>query len=594
MLCLIPLAGAVVDLLLSFVALDFKPSQPWMDAAMARLEAALVDLTSNKQQPDRSSLSSSGSGSEAAPRQGAGSAGIQHLQQQLLFLPPLDLQRLQQDLQLQAPGLLVGRGAGAGLNTRQQPQQLMEADELQELQALFDEAEEEEEEGEMEEQQAEQLQQEAAGGGGSLSAAQAAETPPAGAADAAAAAGAFAAQLRYNSAASSSDGLSLRRQLLQHQLAPEHVGVLCWCLGRLQFQPTRSCMQQLGQVLLLLLAELHPSPEVLVDSLLGCVAMGYLPIGVLQQQLLSQVLQCTPAMSRETLRRTCQALVALEAGLHQYEEHPAALASALLQQESAAAVAGENISEPLMQHQQQIAAAVVLRLGQILPTCTTAQIADVLAFVAAAGQTPSLDYMSAAVTRAVDKLPDGCRTPAVCMLLWALARMGFKPHPQLLHQLLAALQKGLHLLSSQDLADVGWALCTLRHRPGGTWLSLYLKEVAAKAGYMEAQALTDTLWALACFAAQPDREWLKLVVAAVGSKASAGALSPQNAAVAVWALQQLGLQPEQLVGGATAGGVGPASAAFGAGGGMGRAAVQHAAGGIQSAVLSLVQVVQQA
>ncbi|WIA30745.1 hypothetical protein OEZ86_000811 [Tetradesmus obliquus] len=121
-----------------------------------------------------------------------------------------------------------------------------------------------------------------------------------------------------------------------------------------------------------------------------------------------------------------------------------------------------------------------------------------------------------------------------------LLLLGFKPHPQLLHQLLTALQRRLHLLSSQDLADVGWALCTLKHRPGAAWLKVYLHQAASKAGYMSEQALTDMLWALACFAAEPDREWLKQVLLAAGKLQ----LTSRNAAVMLWALQQLGFQPQ--------------------------------------------------
>jgi hypothetical protein len=251
----------------------------------------------------------------------------------------------------------------------------------------------------------------------------------------------------------------------------------------------------------------------------------------------------------------------------------------------AAARLASSLLEPLQQQQAAIAAAVTHRQGIVLTGSSTVQLADVLAFIAAAGQTPSLDYMAAAVTRAVSKLPDGCPTPAVCKLLWALARMGFKPHPELLHQLLAALQRGLHLLSSQDLADAGWALCTLRHRPGNAWLTLFLKEVAAKAPYMGPQALTDILWALACFAAQPDREWLKQVVQAVGSRAAAGALSQQNAAVIVWALQQLGFQPAQML---------PAAAAEAQGGEDAAGAAAVPLSGVASAVVSLMEVVQHA
>lgn len=341
-------------------------------------------------------------------------------------------------------------------------------------------------------------------------------------------------------------------------------------------------MQRLGQVLLAAGPQL--SQEVLLDVLQGCVATGYLPVGQLQETLLLQVLQSVPSMPAEGLRRTCQALTGLKAGLQQYAQNPAALLALVpatqqqQQQQQQLGGTGSGIDAPLQQLKAEVAAAIINRQGVVLHGSSTAQIAEVLAFAAAAGQTPSLEYMSAAVARAVNRLPDGCPTPAVCTLLWALARMGFKPHPQLLHQLLAVLQRGLHLLSSTDLADAGWALCTLRHRPGNAWLSLYLREVVSKAPYMTAQGLTDTLWALACFAAQPDREWLKKVVQAAGGLASSQALSRQNAAVMVWALQQMGLQPQQIFAGR------------GGGGGQGGADTQ---GG--GAILSLAQlVVQQA
>jgi hypothetical protein len=509
--------GAIVDLLLSFAALDFAPPELWMDAALARVQDAMADLLPEQQD---SSLSSSSS----AP------------QQQCLFLPPLDLQQLAAQQQLLSPGLLLGDAEGA----EQMP---VDAYDIENLQQLFDAAEESEatdlSDTEQQQQQAQQgphqptdLQ------GGQLSQQQLA--------------GLSGTAARLGSTSSSAvDALSLQRQLRQGHLGLEHLGLLCWCLGRLQFEPSTEWMQLLGQMLV---AGLQTGDavgqEVLVDVLLGCVAMGYLPAGPLQQQLLSQVLVSIPSMPPESLRRTCQGLVALEKGLQQYQQQPGALALVLQQGSSAAAAL--YVMQPLQSLKQELAAAITHRQGIVLTGSSTAQLADVLAYMADADQAPSLDYMTAAVTRAVNKLADGCPTPAVCTLLWALARMGFKPHPELLHQLLAVLQRGLHRLSSKDLADAAWALCTLRHRPGGTWLALFTKEVAAKAAYMEDQALTDTLWALACFAAQPDREWLKQVVQVVGSRAAAGGLSRENAAVAVWALQQLGFQPEMVAGAAQA------------------------------------------
>jgi len=559
----------VVDLLLSFVALDHKPQQRWIDAALTQLQEALLALAAEAQQ--HTDTASSSSSSSAGIGVGSQQPPQQPQQHQLLFLPPYDPQQLLRDQQLQEPGLLISQPGPQQQQQQRQPP--VEAAELEELQLLFDEAEAEGREaddsyvaaasiaGLQQQQQANQAEAGAP--------AQQAEQQQGLSSEG------LSARMSMSSRASSSHNLSLRWQLLHPGLMPEHLGVLCWCLGRLQFQPSRGWMQLLGEVLLLTVPAV--SQEVLVDILVGCVATGYLPVGRLQEQLMVRVLECLPTMPPESLRRTCQALVALEAALVEYEQQPAALA-ALWQQQgqlTPAPAAAGSYSQHLLQHKPQIAAAVVHRQGIVLTGSTTAQLADVLAYVAAAEQSPSLEYMSAAVTRAVEKLPDGCPTPAVCRLLWALARMGFKPHPQLLHQLLAALQRGLHLLSSQDLADAGWALCTLRHRPGTSWLALYSKEVAAKAGYMEAQALTDTLWALACFAAQPDREWLKQVLLAVGSKAAAGELSQQNAAVVLWALQQLGFQPQQMAGG-------------------GSTQPQPATTGVQSAVLALTGVLQSA
>jgi hypothetical protein len=341
-------------------------------------------------------------------------------------------------------------------------------------------------------------------------------------------------------------------------------------------------VQQLAQQLL---QHCSTAPaEVLVDALLGVVSLGYMPVGQLQQQLLARAAETIPSMQPETLRRLCQALVMLEQGLEAYaaaaaDDGAAAAAVGLDEQQqqqqtlpwrgrsrsrqksSREAAASTNLTSSrssvspavsaavlaatsLKNYQQQLlpslAEAIARRQGVILWQSSTQQLADVFAFIAASGAQPSPEYMATGVSRAVDRLADGAPTTSVVTLLWGLARLGFKPHPQVLHQLLAALQRGLHLLSSQDLADIGWALCTLKHRPGAAWLGVYMQQVASKAAYMSEQALTDTLWALACFAAGPDREWLKRVLLAAGQLE----LSSRNAAVMLWALQQLGFQPQ--------------------------------------------------
>lgn len=603
-----------MDLMLSFVALDFSPPEPWMEAALGRMQQAMqACLNQQQQQPTITTTTSSsrdGSTLGTPPQQEQllqQQEDQQHLQVPLglLFLSPLDLQQLAQEQLLMSPALLLDPADTAESQQQQQQQPLNPADssDMASLQALFDEAGLDTADSMLSKQQVQDgAEQDSLVDADSTLALQAQpqhqQQKQQG--DAMEDGPVSPVTRLSSSSATSSSGHSLRWQLLQPRLLLDHLGVLCWCLGRLQYEPNPEWMQLLGQILLLETGPVLPvvptalRQEVLVDVLVGCLATGYLPVGQLQQQLLAQVLQCIPTMPPESLRRMCQGLVELEKGLEGYNQQPAALAMLLQQQQweqqqggagqgagsadstSTSSTSG-SILEPLLQYKGAIAAAVAHRQGSILTSSSTAQLADVLAFIAAAGQTPSLDYMTAAVTRAVDKLPDGCPTPAVCTLLWSLACMGFKPHPQLLHQLLATLQRGLHRLSSQDLANTGWALCTLRHRPGDVWLSQYLKEVAAKAPYMESQALTDTLWALACFAAQPDREWLKQVVQVVGARAAAGALSQENGAVVLWALQQLGFQPEQLL---------PPPGAGAAG--------VPAAGAVHAAVAGLVRVVQAA
>jgi hypothetical protein len=393
----------------------------------------------------------------------------------------------------------------------------------------------------------------------------------------------FAEQQQQQALSSNLAG-QLQRHQQQHQqqeLGTEQLGVLCWCLGRLEHQPQPRWMQQLAQQLLQHC--LTAPAEVLVDALLGVVSLGYMPVGQLQQQLLARAAETIPSMQPETLRRLCQALVMLEQGLEAYaaaaDDGEAAAVRQVEQQQqqqqtsprrgrsrsrqkssraaaaaptqptssrstspavSAAALAAASLKNYQQLLLPSLAEAIAQRQGVILWQSSTQQLADVFAFIAASGVQPSPEYMATGVSRAVDRLADGAPTTSVVTLLWGLARLGFKPHPQLLHQLLAALQRGLHLLSSQDLADIGWALCTLKHRPGSAWLGVYMQQVASKAAYMSEQALTDTLWALACFAAEPDREWLKRVLLAAGQLV----LSSRNAAVMLWALQQLGFQPQ--------------------------------------------------
>jgi hypothetical protein len=518
-----PAAGDTLDLLLSLASLGYKPRDSWMRAALARIQ-------------DGFSSSSSSSSEHAV----------------LLLLPPLELQQQFwssiSPAGVAEPGLLLpaaddagSSAAAAAVSQAANGLEVPSHDELQQLQDLF------------------------------KTAAADADELPSRLAAAAADAGAAAEQQQQQQQALSSKilGISQQQQQQQEELSIQQFGVLCWCLGRLEHHLKPQWMQQLGQQLLQHCPAAHA--EVLIDVLLGCVSLGYLPVGQLQQQLLARAAELAPTMQPETLRRLCQAAVMLEQGLAAYAaadaadlhdvaavqaEQPAPRGRSRGRQRSSSAASTNSSSgvrvsasalaaASLQQYQQkllpQLAEAVTHRQGIILWQSSTQQLADVFAFIAASGLKPSPEYMATGVSRAVEKLAEGAPTTSVATLLWGCARLGFKPHPQLLHQLLAALQRGLHLLSSQDLADVGWALCTLKHRPGSAWLKVYMQQVVSKAAYMTEQALTDTLWALACFAAEPDREWLKQVLLAAGKMQQ---LSSRNAAVMLWALQQLGFQPQ--------------------------------------------------
>lgn len=464
----------MVDLLLSLTVIGFQPRAPWLSAVTSRLQNSLC--SSSTAAPSGPLLLQLG-------QQQQGPAGIQAAG--VLIDQPVDQSSSLQQLQDMLAEAEVDYGELGSADASKQQQPELRPGQQQE-QTEVDHA-------------SEPAQQNA---------------------------------LNQHSPMSSSHAQGTAAAASSLQLSTEQLGILCWCIGRLNHRPDFRFMQRLGQELL---HRLHQAPvEVVVDVLQGFVAVDCLPVGQLLQVLLDRVLELVPDMPPEALVRLCKSAVKLEQGLLQQQElhHDS---STWLQQYQ-------------QHHKKQIAAAVAHRQGIILWRSSCQQLADVLAYIASSGIQPSPEYMATAVDRAVAKLLEqGAPASSVCTLIWALATLGFKPHPQQLHQLLAALQKGLHLLGHRDLANIAWGLCTLKHRPGTTWLGLYMKQVAAKASYMEPQPLTDTLWALACFAAQPDREWLKLIMQAALKQVEGGGLSQQNAAVVVWALSQLGFQPQLFV-----------------------------------------------
>ncbi|GBF89481.1 hypothetical protein Rsub_02053 [Raphidocelis subcapitata] len=277
-------------------------------------------------------------------------------------------------------------------------------------------------------------------------------------------------------------------------LAPRQLALLAWTLGALDYCPSQGWLVAFCRCLGARAGEL--GPEELADTLHGLAGIDAAPGPAAARRLLARAGAVAPAMGPEALARTCAALARWGA----FPQPGAGAAEAL--------------------------EAALCRLA---PRLDAGQAADALGLLACAGAAPPPPALAAAA-RAAAADAAGAHPAAVAGVIWALARLAYKPPAAVLHEMLSALEPRLNVLGARDLADLAWALCVLRHRPGASWLARYLGALPARAPRMGLRQLADALWALACFGARPDAEWLRRIGGAVAERlreaAAAGPAAP--------------------------------------------------------------------
>jgi hypothetical protein len=149
----------------------------------------------------------------------------------------------------------------------------------------------------------------------------------------------------------------------------------------------------------------------------------------------------------------------------------------------------------------------------------------------------------------------GAECQALANTLWAAASMGLQVPARTWEQLLQALADKAGQATTQDLANALWATATMGLQvPASTWEQLLLVLVD-KAGQAKPQGLSNALWAAAKRtggaagsqgAEAVDAAVLRLA-AAVGPQQVA-AMNPQDISNSLWALAQLRLRAQPLVG----------------------------------------------
>ena len=78
-------------------------------------------------------------------------------------------------------------------------------------------------------------------------------------------------------------------------------------------------------------------------------------------------------------------------------------------------------------------------------------------------------------------------------VLWALAKLGQEPSPQLLSRLEAAVQRNLKRFNGQGLANSIWSLATMRHDPGSELLAAIAEQAAIIYGQGQVISMTAAL-----------------------------------------------------------------------------------------------------
>jgi len=621
--------GDVVELLLSLVSMGHRPPAKWVDAALARLQQAL-ELEAATSAPAalpsrRSAAALLPSSSRAAaqeqpqllPDEFETEESLQQVAQLLEAAEDFDVDaitsgslpearesagsyRVPQALQAgqdAAAGESSARtGSSGGSSSRSSSSSLsltapaggeaLVNQQEQQQQQQQQEEEEEEEEGQQEQGAAEEAEEEQEWDPAEVTLLVAEATAAAAEAEAA------SQQQRTldddnNSSTTTNTTATTAASLTP--LGPRQLAITAWCLGALDFIPPQPWLQAFSRSLIARADQLGPNE--LADVLHGLAGIDSPPGPALSRRLVARSGAVMGEMGEEALARTCRALVRL--GIRPAAAGAAAaLLPAAVQPPQQQRTRGRRGKQQSVVEGEQAASSsssswpdgLERALMRLNPQLTTAHVADILGLAAWAGFSPSPAAVAAAAEAAAAAAPSAHPT-AIVGALWALARLSYKPPPQLLHALLSALRPRLNVLGCRDTADAAWALCVLRHRPGAAWLGAYMGEVAARAGYMSSRELTDSLWALACFGAKPDEEWLRRVAAAAaarlgnssGSSSSGGGEEEEeaaatgaavgDAAVLVWALRELGYRGgegdgglldalERVLGGAGGGGGG--------------------------------------
>ncbi len=108
-------------------------------------------------------------------------------------------------------------------------------------------------------------------------------------------------------------------------------------------------------------------------------------------------------------------------------------------------------------------------------------------------------------------------------VLWAVAKLGFRPSYTLLQRYLFATYLAMPLMRAQELANLAWAAAHMRLHPGVDWLTRFYQTIHRQADSMRPQELANTAWALAQLAGDAG------LTAASDAAVSPG--SPQGAGV---------------------------------------------------------------
>lgn len=143
-----------------------------------------------------------------------------------------------------------------------------------------------------------------------------------------------------------------------------------------------------------------------------------------------------------------------------------------------------------------------------------------------------------------------CTTTDASTLVWALARLGYRPPGELLARLEAALpEEQLAAGSTQEASNLLWAMAKLQHVPSDGFVWAALSRLAARPHELSQQDCANALWALARMRKWQSGRLLGLLlcrfVALVEPAAHARQLQSGNGSTAPSAEQSPQLQPQQ-------------------------------------------------